>query len=63
MIVKAMTALMTVAYRKARREGGRLWWAVLVVAWLIRRSEVRAKESRSYTIKNGSIEVAAREAS
>lgn len=62
MTLRALNALLVLAYRKARRGGGVAWWAVVALAWLIVRSERRAGPSTRFALRPGEdVSVAVRE--
>lgn len=44
---------MALAYRQARRYGGRVWWVVLVAAWLLRRLDSRQARVKRYRVASG----------
>lgn len=51
MNVKLFSLVMAVAIRQARNTGGRVWWLVLVVAWLLRRSERRTPKLQRFSVR------------
>ncbi len=44
---------MALAVRQARRYGSRLWWAVALLAFVLRVSEQRGVRTRTYRVRDG----------
>jgi hypothetical protein len=51
MTLRLLHLVMDVAYRQARRYSSKLWWAVLLVAWLIARSEDRPPATEHFHLR------------
>jgi hypothetical protein len=50
---KIFTLLIGFAYRQARRSGLKIWWLVVVVAWLLRRVDSRVPLVRGFKLRDG----------
>jgi hypothetical protein len=50
---RLLTLARAMAYRRARRSGGRAWWIVLGAVWLVRRGERREDRVERYTLRRG----------
>jgi|GEM_PF-3112448 len=53
MSTRLLTLVLTIAIRQARRYGSRLWWAVAVVAFMVRAVDGRPPRTRRYRIHEG----------
>ncbi len=61
MSTKLFDLLIAVAYRRAKNNGGRLWWTVFAAASAVRLLDARAEKSSVYRVRDGhDIDVAVR---